>query len=550
MDISAPIVRWTRRAAIALVLFFPFSQAVAQFGPRSTMVSSGGEGEPSSFLSFAFADLRVLTAPEVTHADLPDAMRILSLSQEQADAIGVMIDAYLARLAEIEWDRALVERGPGASRDMPQAPDPRGPERIIDDILRASGVDPARLRDGDLQMSVGVSVSRQREEDRSESPPQVHVSVELGPREGVTISAAERKVLEEAAEQIADAIGKSAMQRSQGSYEPGGPPPADVEGPEDFQARLRSDIERIHAAIEVYRRAKLVPRAQFVAEVQSILAEPQIESWPIFDRLLRRRLQIPRGILSAESVDLVALAATVAADSESSWTAEAKSALLSYELELDTALLVRTPILDRVDAAIDRALLASDAARVIREIDSAMSACIRVRDVNLRALDMLVQADPELGPVLRDRVMAFAFEPARQESLAGRAFDLLSARTDLDAELLAGVEGMRQVWTAEWREAQDAVVRAIVRYEPEAHRSSLRELIEMIDPARAARLDPGPDLVLQARQRAAAIDVRTLRDVRSVVGPEIAAILPEAADGSLDPMIRAERSSDDVVREN
>lgn len=526
--------RITTLAMIGLVT----QAAPAQFGPRSTMTSDGPDGR--TVLSFVQPDIRVVTAPRISLPDLPDASRILLLSDDQVGALRAMIETYLERLAGIEWDRPLVERGPGASRSGTDQDRRQQFMQLIERELGEAGIEMKRVRGGDLDLSIGVSISQEDGSDAAHA----RVEVSIGPRDGVLISAEERAKLAAAAERLADALDRSGLLSDTGPIAERSDGAGERES--DRRQRMRTEIEQMHRTVRSHRRAHDALYSSFVADAHSILAESQREAWPALERLLRRRQTISRGVLSGESVDLVALATTFTGDN--ALPPPVEDLLSSYDLDLDPALIARNAALDSVDGDIDLAILDGDAARIVRAADAAIAACVRVREINLRYADEIMHASPDFGDAWRSLVMKAAFPDLRWRGLSDEAFDRLASIDGLPPDLHGPLAEMRAAWAVEWSDARDSVMRATLRSQPAERRASLRGIVESFDPERAERMAAGTDPVPAARQRQSALDLRTLRTLRAIVPSGIAASLPVPVDAGNDPVIRVERDVPEGTR--
>lgn len=115
----------------------------------------------------------------------------------------------------------------------------------------------------------------------------------------------------------------------------------------------------------IQEKARLKQR--FVENLRSVLSDEQQERWPKLERAMRREKELPRGLLSGESVDLrqVSRECEVPPDV----MIANKEVLDQYEIGLDAALLARANQLLASQDKIKEALVAQDYVRGLKELN-------------------------------------------------------------------------------------------------------------------------------------------------------------------------------------
>jgi hypothetical protein len=169
--------------------------------------------------------------------------------------------------------------------------------------------------------------------------------------------------------------------------------PNTPEAMEEHQAELKAKVDEF-----LKDKAKL--RSQFVGDVQSDLADEQIQRWPALERALTRERSLPKGRISGESTDLVKLvAAQKLAESEMATLA---TSIEAYEVDLDGALKRRDAFLADANQGIDEAISSGDPDKAIAIAERAADLRVAVRKTNQQHAEQIaLELGGEQGAAFR-----------------------------------------------------------------------------------------------------------------------------------------------------
>lgn len=170
----------------------------------------------------------------------------------------------------------------------------------------------------------------------------------------------------------------------------------------------------------------------FLADVQTLLTPQQAqEGWPKVQRERRRELSIPRGLMSGERVDVIALVDALSLDEAQ--RAQLDDTLNQYALELDQALVKRDEVQDDFRQNMRDMFREGDQEGINDMFERGKQAATRVRDINnryARQIEALLPEDaaPTFAAQVRQRAFPMIYNPSRAERLLETAskFDDLS----------------------------------------------------------------------------------------------------------------------------
>jgi hypothetical protein len=527
--------RTSTRSIIALAVLPLLVTAGATGQGRSTMVMDDGSGP--RVMHFSQPDVDLVMRPDVTLADLDLFERTLELSDAQLAAVRRIVEAYLesfralvddhALAADREEPREMVRLGgpPAAAADEEPPPDapPGGPGQQAEDPVRgiileelrnagfeANSVDDLPFRP---QIEVGVEMA-----DEGDGPvPTVNVGLSFG-GEDDSMSEEVRDRLQAAADKIVPRITEHVRKRVESQMRgaaPGGP-----EAIGGFE-RQWAELEALRERIESFRAAKRGLWGRLVADVQALLAEPQLAAWPRFERALVRRTTLPFGRLDGERTDLLAVieAMGVTEDERRSMA----DVLEGYELRLHEALVRRNELLEEVDTRIDEALWEGHGREALVWVDRVTRARTAVRSVNDETVILIAERlEPEDAASFHERVLETFHPQIYGETIGERAFDAVGGLDGLDPTTHASIAEMHEAYRREIDVLNERLRRTTRREQAESLRRSIESVLAMMEgepPSldTAAALDEELTAAFRRRQ---ALDARTMRTLYAVLPPD------------------------------
>lgn len=281
----------------------------------------------------------------------------------------------------------------------------------------------------------------------------------------------------------------------------------------------------IMGPINRWTKEKARLKQRFIDNFQSVLSEEQRERWPQLERAMRREKELPRGLLSGESVDLRQVARECEIPPDAMLVA--KEALEAYELELDAALLRRVEQMERSQDKIKDSMVQQNFAVGLQELELIVATRIALRELQDRSIETLTLVYGEQwGPTFRTRALAKAypavFRPspmipyfAEAKALPGLSADQVDQLNALEVRFVANYEDWRLRLAASYRQAEP------LKLTETARRQANREAGQTEKPPR----DPHQALNAERDQK----DAQTRDEIAAIVGEELALQLPGAA---------------------
>jgi len=409
--------------------------------------------------------------------------------------------------------------------------------------------------------------------------PRVEASVTIGPGEGRTLPKEEMDRLREVAAAAAKKI--EVIARDQALEDMMAEAAGGRSADQDRWDLLASRAQAMRDSVRAYRTARERLRQRLDADLQSMLADAQLERWPAFDRWVLRNRQLPMGRLAGESVDVFGTLDELLEQRPA--VAEAVGELRS-DLEIRLHELLSRRADQSIEAAmrIDEACLAGDAREIRRLAQRLRDLHVRVRDANLEAIDLLgavlaelpVEPDPFEGekgekgedgedgedaapgtaaPNLGEHVrrelrrrafpMAWALTPAQRAIAAVADLSLSDGQREVVDEVAA-------VYAIEHGAASRRIEALVIRHEPDRILGAYDGILENLGaeplipprpmPSRGRGADDGGGgmvvmisprgPVAEALERRLALDKRTMQQLYGMFPPPVVATLPALPD--------------------
>lgn len=263
---------------------------------------------------------------------------------------------------------------------------------------------------------------------------------------------------------------------------------------------------------------------RFVENVQAILSDEQAARWPKLERAMRREKELPRGVLSGESLDLVVIAR--ASDVPPEVMKASAADITAYEVAIDGALADRARQMAESQERIKAALAINDNTAGLREIELIVAKRVALRDLQERYITLLATAfGTQYGTAFRDRALREAYpsvyRPSSMIPYFAAARELPGLSPDQTAQLNA-LETEYSTWYAQWQTnlAQLYRTEEPKKQSEEARRRATQGQASVPKPSDPYR--PMHD----ERDR---YDEQTREAICKIVGPELCEQLPGAA---------------------
>ncbi len=285
-----------------------FARAAAgQSANRGTMAIN--DGTSTYVLHYSEPDIRLVTAPQFTLADVASFTAELSLSEAQQQAVRRAIEVYLEAFAELVKEKHPQHVGrvgaeqartqkpggkPGEGADAPDAPNDEGDQednamrRIVQEELKAAGYDVSDWENSPYHPSIGIGVSLSDDGSGAPAEPEVNVNVSFG-GEDDSLSPAEREKLQPIADKIAKRLAEHVKAHEAKKMVS---PREDRTPREDIDAKW-NQLQELRKRVAEFLKAKEALRQRLFTAIQAILSQPQIERWPRLIRTLTRIKTMP-----------------------------------------------------------------------------------------------------------------------------------------------------------------------------------------------------------------------------------------------------------------
>jgi len=214
-------------------------------------------------------------------------------------------------------------------------------------------------------------------------------------------------------------------------------------------------------AMEAYQKGSQSLEKQFFEDVKMLLTPAQTERWPKVERLHRRIKSLPAGMLSGESVDLIATVEQLKLETP---PAELTATLDRYEADMDRALIDRDKLREERTAGMMRGGFNFDMEQLRKDMAELRKAGLTVCEVNQRYARTVEATLPEERRAeFAQQVRVESFPRVYRETHTGKCVKAAAGFTDLSgeqkatiAELLATYEREVKSLNSKWADAVQA----------------------------------------------------------------------------------------------
>jgi hypothetical protein len=271
---------------------------------------------------------------------------------------------------------------------------------------------------------------------------------------------------------------------------------------------------------------------KFVTDVQLVLSEEQLETWPSFERLMRRMKTMRLGELSGERTDLFIVLRDAQVDTTA--YAELPDLLEGYAYDLDRALVARNQHLDSAQDEMRQAMSDQDMKKAESIVSKESRLRVAVRGVNERYTDVIGSAitDVETAEAFRAEARRRSFPRVFRPTTMMRAFEAAREIEALDEEILASIVALEESYLLNLGSTNESLVRTIRSAEPERSVERIRRM--------AARFADGggwggrgrdrgedEDPIIESYRQRDELDYRYWQQLTGLLMPEQVATLPE-----------------------
>lgn len=286
----------------------------------------------------------------------------------------------------------------------------------------------------------------------------------------------------------------------------------------------RGGLGNMRGMMQEFRTRRDAMEKSFFTDVQAILTPEQQTGWPKVERVRRRERTVPRGLMSGERVDVIALV------EKQKFAPDVAGAIAptleQYELDLDKALIERNKAYEdgfgRIGELFQNGDQEAARAEMQKIMETARAASTRVRDLNRRSARQVQAALPEPAQWgFEKAVREASFPQVYRETRAARALAAAKGFGDLDDTQRQGIAALTESFTRDIGGLNDQLAQATEQVEETI-------TADRIFRARRDEQDEGPAGELWRKRRD--LDRTTIENLRKLLSPEQVERLPRPDD--------------------
>ena len=287
----------------------------------------------------------------------------------------------------------------------------------------------------------------------------------------------------------------------------------------------RNAMGIIMGPIGEWSREKAMLGHRFLDNLRGQLSESQAARWDALERAMRREKELPRGVLSGESVNLIAIAreSTVSAESSD----RSKDVLEEYSGALDDALRARASQLAQSQPIIQEAMVAQDWGRGLTQLEAIVARRVALRDVQDRYIDAIAAALGSAGPDFKERALRAAYPQAYRPSPMVPYFAAARALAGLSPEQITAIDSIEREYVVAYADLENRWANGMRMHEPKAQLADVRVRMAA---ATGDVAKPDPDPYRAFRDERERMNEKAREDVAKVVGDALAQQLPGGAE--------------------
>ncbi|MBU3729563.1 MAG: hypothetical protein FGM37_10015 [Phycisphaerales bacterium] len=307
-----------------------------------------------------------------------------------------------------------------------------------------------------------------------------------------------------------------------------------AKGEEIKASGSRDAMGIIMGPIGEWSREKAMLKQRFLDNLRGQLSESQAARWDALDRAMLRDKELPRGVLSGESINLIAIARDMTISPE---VADgSKPVLEEYSVALDEALRARASQMAQSQPIIQEAMVAQDWRKGLVQIEAIVARRVALRDVQDRYIDAIAAALGTAGADFRERALRTAYPQAYRPSPLIQFFASARALPGVTPEQLSALDAIEAAYVVSHVDLESRWAAAMRLHEPKAQLLDVQLRAAAAGGAEIAKPDSDPYRGL--REERDRMNQKAHEDVAKVLGPELAELLPGGGDKA-----RAERAA-------
>ncbi len=445
---------------------------------------------------------RTLFRPDYMTRDLALIAESLALDEGQTDVVDMLLGDYDAnfRMAVEETKQAMLDLGEASGADeleQERIESLRGEMRTMREEMRAAR-EAARSepqRDESKESKQPEETDEQRETRRAE-------------REAV------REQFRERMSTIRDQFREVRMAQ--------------------MESDVMQDLLSEHMTLlKQFQRIRAGMASEMNDALFAVLSEDQVGNWDRLSAHLRRIRQLPEGRLQGERTDLGPIIESVMAGLETQQADGVRELVMSWELDLDEALMARTSHDESTIFQMLEAMQEADYERILELMKRRQTRAEAVRDVTDASIEAIAAALPtQQGSDFRSAALQAGYDRVFRTSRSQRAITSATKLDELEEETLALIEALLVECNAAIA-AENEDVLAVLRSHDEPREVRWVERMQRrASGEEVNRFDDEEDPVRDAFEARGELDEVYLDRLRDILGETRMAELPRGDRGA------------------
>lgn len=290
---------------------------------------------------------------------------------------------------------------------------------------------------------------------------------------------------------------------------------------DDFRENRDPSIwQDVRKDMDKFRPQRDEMEKTFLSDLKGMLREDQAQTWPRFERSMRREQYINRGLMSGERVDLLKI--TEKAELSEDARASIAPILDLYEQDLDRELVARAAFQKENMSKFGELMFSGETKAMQDLFEKGKDLSVRVRDVNRRYARQVQDLVPEdKKAIIAAEVKKESYPRIFQQTRASRTLDAAIAIKDLSDEQKTGLAALRDSYSRDLDAVSSEMVAATDKMETTITVESMMSMFR-----NGGEDGPMGDL----NRKRAALNRKTEDAARKILTPEQAAKLPKEDD--------------------
>jgi len=290
---------------------------------------------------------------------------------------------------------------------------------------------------------------------------------------------------------------------------------------DDFRENRDPSIwQDVRKDMEKFRPQRDEMEKSFLGDLKAMLRENQAQTWPHFERSMRREQYLGRGMMSGERLDLFKISekADLADDTKGSIT----PILDLYEQDLDRELTARATFQKENMSKFGELMFSGDTKALQDLFEKGKDLSVRVRDVNRRYARQIQDLVPEdKKAIIADAVKKESYPRVFQQTRATRMLDAAVALKDLSDEQRTSLTALNESYTRDLGAIHSDMITATDKLETTITADSMMSMFR-----NGGEDGPTGDL----NRKRAQLNRKTEDATRKILTPEQATKLPKEED--------------------